>query len=106
MKKRILSVLITVVMMIGMLPTTAFAADSVSRMPGARVETNDYGDVFLGGFGMEMTTDAFTHYLIFYFLYVWAQMALYWWKRNEVCVTYAHAYMELLPKEGNAHESH
>ena len=54
MKKRILSVLITVVMLIGMLPTAVFAADSVSRMPGARVETNTSGDVFLGGNYIEM----------------------------------------------------
>ena len=54
MKKRILSILITVVMLIGMLPITAFAADSVSRMPGARVETNTSGDVFLGGNYIEM----------------------------------------------------
>ena len=56
-----------------------------------------YGDVFLNALGMEMTTDAFGHYLIFFCLYIWAQMSLYWWKRNEVCVTYAHAYLELCP---------
>lgn len=56
-----------------------------------------YGDVFLSSLGMEMTTDAFGHYLIFFCLYIWAQMSLYWWKRNEVCVTYAHAYLELCP---------
>jgi uncharacterized membrane protein len=58
-----------------------------------------FGDLILGAIGLEMTTDAFSHYLVFYSLYVWAQMALYWWKRNEVCVTYAHAYMALCPKE-------
>lgn len=58
-----------------------------------------YGDVILDAVGFEMTTNAFGHYLIFFFLYVWAQMALYWWKRNEVAVTYAHAYRTLCPKE-------
>lgn len=58
-----------------------------------------YGDVIMDAIGLEMTTDAFTHYLVFFSLYVWAQMALYWWKRNEVSVTYAHAYMALCPKE-------
>lgn len=58
-----------------------------------------YGDVILDAVGFEMTMNAFSHYLIFFSLYVWAQMALYWWKRNEVAVTYAHAYMELCPKE-------
>lgn len=56
-----------------------------------------YGDVFLNALGMEMTTDAFGHYLIFFCLYIWAQMSLYWWKRNEVSVTYAHAYLTLCP---------
>jgi len=54
-----------------------------------------FGDTVLNALGMEMTTDAFWHYLIFFCLYIWAQMSLYWWKRNEVCVTYAHAYLEL-----------
>lgn len=58
-----------------------------------------YGDVVLDAVGFELTMNAFSHYLIFFSLYVWAQMALYWWKRNEVAVTYAHAYRELCPKE-------
>ncbi len=58
-----------------------------------------YGDLILDALGMEMTTDAFGSYLLFFCLYVWAQMALYWWKRNEVSVTYAHAYLSLLPEE-------
>ena len=58
-----------------------------------------YGDVILDALGMEMTTDAFGTYLLFFCLYVWAQLALYWWKRNEVAVTYAHAYLSLLPEE-------
>ena len=58
-----------------------------------------YGDLILDALGMEMTTDAFGSYLLFFCLYVWAQMALYWWKRNEVAVTYAHAYLSLLPEE-------
>lgn len=58
-----------------------------------------YGDLILDAAGMEMTTDAFGHYLIFFSLYVWAQVALYWWKRNEVAVTYAHAYRQLCPQE-------
>ena len=56
-----------------------------------------YGDTILNALGMEMTTDAFGHYLIFFCLYIWAQMTLYWWKRNEVSVTYAHAYLTLCP---------
>lgn len=56
-----------------------------------------YGDLILDAVGLEMTTDAFGHYLLFFSLYAWAQMALYWWKRNEVSVTYARAYTELCP---------
>lgn len=58
-----------------------------------------YGDMILDSIGIEMTTGAFGTYLIFTFLYIWAQMALYWWKRNEVSVTYAHAYTALCPEE-------
>ena len=58
-----------------------------------------YGDLILDAFGIEMTTNAFGTYMLFASLYVWAQMALYWWRRNQVSVTYAHAYLELCPEE-------
>lgn len=58
-----------------------------------------YGDVVLGAMGVEMTTNAFGSYILFFVLYLCAQLALYWWKRNEVAVTYAHAYTTLCPKE-------
>lgn len=57
-----------------------------------------YGDVVLGAMGVEMTTDAFGSYILFFVLYLCAQLALYWWKRNEVAVTYAHAYLTLCPE--------
>lgn len=57
-----------------------------------------YGDVVLGAMGVEMTTDAFGSYFLFFLLYLCAQLALYWWKRNEVAVTYAHAYVTLCPE--------
>ena len=57
-----------------------------------------YGDVVLGTMGVEMTTDAFGSYILFYVLYLCAQLALYWWKRSEVAVTYAHAYLTLCPE--------
>jgi len=47
MKKRTLGMLLAVLMVISLLPTAAFAADG--ELPGARVETNNSGDVFLGG---------------------------------------------------------
>ena len=58
-----------------------------------------YGDVILDSFGIELTMDAFGSYLICFSLYMWAHMALYWWKKNEVAVTYAHAYLTLCPPE-------
>lgn len=64
-----------------------------------------YGDVILDAVGIQMTTDAFGSYIVFFALYVWAQMSLYWWKRNEVCVTYAHAYLEFCPQEAPQEES-
>ena len=58
------------------------------------------GDVILDSIGLELTTDAFfSHYLLFFSLYAWAHLALYWWKQNEVSVTYAQAYLTLCPKE-------
>ena len=58
------------------------------------------GDVILDSIGLELTTDAFfSHYLLFFSLYAWAHLALYWWKQNEVAITYAQAYLALCPKE-------
>lgn len=57
------------------------------------------GDTILDAFGISMTTDAFVSYLIFLCLYLWAQLSLYWWKKNQVSVTYAHAYLALCPEE-------
>lgn len=66
---------------------------------GILVSLLPLGDVLLDSAGMEMTTDAFTHYLLFFCLYAWAHISLYWWKQNEVSVTYAHAYLTLCPQE-------
>ena len=57
------------------------------------------GDTILDSLGVELTMDAFTHYLVFFSLYAWSHMALYWWKQNQVSVTYAHAYLALCPQE-------
>lgn len=57
------------------------------------------GDTILNHLGVSMSTDAFVTYLIFFSLYLWAQLMLYWWKKNDVSVTYAHAYLTLCPEE-------
>lgn len=64
-----------------------------------------YADAILAAMGIEMTMDAFGTYFLSFGLYLLLQLALYWWKRNEVCVTYAHAYLELTPKENPVEES-
>ncbi len=61
-----------------------------------------YGDLLLSAMGVEMTMDAYGNYLIFFGVYLCAQLALYGWKGNEVNVTYAHAYLSLLPEEEKA----
>ncbi len=58
-----------------------------------------YGDQLLSSLGMEMTNDAFIVYLLFFGLYLLARLALYYWKRNELAATYAHAYFSLFPAE-------
>ena len=58
-----------------------------------------FGDIALGMMGIEMTTDAFGSYLIFFGLYLCGQLALYWWKRNYVSATYAQTYLTLCPQE-------
>lgn len=58
-----------------------------------------YGDVLLAIMGVEMTMDAFGNYLLVFCIYLCAQLALYGWKGNEISVTYAHAYLSLLPEE-------
>lgn len=58
-----------------------------------------FGDLILTAFGIELTTDAFGSYILFFCLYIWAQMTLYWWKRNHVSLAYAHAYLSLCPPD-------
>lgn len=58
-----------------------------------------FGNVILRSFGLFMSGDTFLTYLLFFCLYLWAQLMLYWWKRNEVAVTYAHAYLAICPEE-------
>ncbi len=63
-----------------------------------------YGDQLLSSLGMEMTNDAFIVYLLFFGLYLLARLGLYYWKRNEISATYAHAYLALCPNEEPAQQ--
>lgn len=58
-----------------------------------------FGDEILDIWGIQMTTDTFLSYLLFFCLYLLTQLGLYWWKRNDVAVTYAHAYLALCPED-------
>ena len=51
-----------------------------------------YGDLLLGYLGVALPFDATVAYFVFFILYLVSQLALYWWRRNEVEVTYACAY--------------
>lgn len=57
------------------------------------------GDTILNYLGVSMSTDAFVTYLVFFSLYLWAHLMLYWWKKNDVSVAYAHAYLTLCPEK-------
>lgn len=54
-----------------------------------------YGDVLLTLVGIELPVSAEVGDFLFFGLYLLCQLALYWWRRNEVEVTYAHAYAAL-----------
>ena len=58
-----------------------------------------YGDLLLPHLGIQMNTTV--AYFLFYVLSLAAQLGLFWWKQNSVSVTYAHAYLSLLPDKEN-----
>ena len=51
-----------------------------------------YMDVILGWLGVALPFDTTTAYFLFFSLYLISQLALYWWRKNEIDVTYACAY--------------
>ncbi len=57
------------------------------------------GDLILPMFGVELPWSATVSYYIFMVLCYVSTMALYWWRGNEVHVTYARAYESLKPVE-------
>ena len=57
-----------------------------------------YGDVLLPMLGIELPWSATVSFYVFLLLCYAGQMALYWWRGNEVYVTYAMAYEALVPK--------
>lgn len=58
-----------------------------------------YGDLILPVFGLQLPWSDTVSYYVFLVLSCLGQLALYWWRGNEVQVTYARAYEALLPRE-------
>lgn len=55
-----------------------------------------YGDLILNAFGIALPYSADIAYFLFFGIYLLCQLALYYWRRNEVSVTYAHVYLSLM----------
>lgn len=56
-----------------------------------------YGDLLLPTVGVSLPWSATTSYYVFLVLCYLGQLVLYWWRGNEVQVTYAMAYQSLMP---------
>lgn len=54
-----------------------------------------YGDTLLNAAGVSLPVDSTTAFFAFTVLYLVCQLALYYWRRNEVETTYSHAYCAL-----------
>ncbi len=60
-----------------------------------------YGDLILVMLGVELPWSATASYYIFLVLFYLCTLALYWWRGNEVQVTYARAYEALKPVDNH-----
>ena len=58
-----------------------------------------YGDVILPTFGLSLPWSDTVSYYVFLVLSYLCELVLYWWKGNDVQVTYAKFYEALLPNE-------
>lgn len=58
-----------------------------------------YGDMILRALGIALPISSDAVFYLFFFLYLIAQLGLYYWRQNEVSVTYAHLYESLKPSE-------
>lgn len=65
-----------------------------------------WSDVILPMAGIKLPWAAEISYFVAFALSAAAQLVLYYFCKAKVDVTYAHAYMTLLPNEENAYESH
>lgn len=58
-----------------------------------------YGDLLLPMFGVALPWSDTVSYYVFLVVCYLGQLALYWWRGNDVRLTYALAYQSMLPKE-------
>ena len=65
-----------------------------------------YGDVLLPALGIRLPMSATVAYFVFYALALGLQLWLYTRVNNRIFTTYAHAYLELLPRENRDSHGH
>lgn len=58
-----------------------------------------YGNMILRALGIALPISSNAAFYLFFFLYLIAHVGLYYWRQNEVSVTYAHLYESLKPSE-------
>lgn len=58
-----------------------------------------YTDMLLPALGISLPLHEDLQYFLFYFLSLGGQFGIYWLYKNYISVTYAHAYIALLPKQ-------
>lgn len=55
-----------------------------------------YGDLLLDKLGIALPFSNNLSYFLFFAIYLLCQLGLYYWRKNEVSVTYGHVYLSLL----------
>jgi uncharacterized membrane protein len=58
-----------------------------------------YGDLLLDVLGISLPFSSDAAYFLFFVLYLVCQLALYYWRRNEVTVSYDHVYLSLMEQK-------
>ena len=58
-----------------------------------------YGDLLLEKLGISLPFSENLSYFLFFGIYLVCQLGLYYWRRNEVSVTYGHVYLSLLEQQ-------
>lgn len=64
-----------------------------------------YGDMILSTLGVTLPISSDAAFYLFFFLYLFAQLGLYYWRQNEISVTYAHLYESLKPTKEDTQQN-